>query len=351
MTTIDVNINETRQVNSRLIPLRNDVGVATRQVSHLSSAIDPRILNRNNLRRRIIETRDTIAFVESELTSLNRVITDILNRYEAADRDLLAQVPSLELGRSGSLRNGGIGMPFVGVSSVGPSASSVMRAAVFGSMSMIGVGTASFRTMSLSDGFKNVKKINDASYILSRANDFAMDVDGLWEKGSKMKNSLPTEVFNKVGGGLSFIGGTINVRSGIQRRRAAGYSPRAVIGNAVVEAGQEAIVAVSTKKIIGSSIATGAKIGSIFGPKGTLVGGAIGGAVGWFSSRGTSHVIRNPLSTARNVVSGAASTVTNATRSVANAASSVASGVTSVGRNVVSGVSNMASGLARRLRF
>ena len=340
MSTIDVNINETRQINARLIPLRNDVGGAVTQVARINSEIDQRILNRNNLRRRINDTHNTIAAVESDLEQLNRIIAEILHRYETTDQDLLARMPILDL---------------LGISNIMmPPFGRVVRE----------------NSLDVKTGIELAKAAIDGASISSFASDLAAlgrvkpeALEALRIRDLVMgTKKIPTSDFSKFLGGaglaLATISSGIKVADGIQRRIEAGYSPSAVIGRAVVETGQEALAVYSSKKIIASSALTGAKWGAALGPKGALVGGVIGGAAGWVAARGTSYAIRNPQSVARSVSAGvtvAANAVGNVGRSVVATATSigrgVATGAENVGRNITSGISNMASGLRRGLGF
>ena len=106
MSKIDVNIDETRLANSRLPFIRDNINNIVSQLIHLRSAIDPRVLNQNNLRVRLNNSCSNIASIEDDLRNLNATITSILNRYENTDQILLSRVPTGGLmGSSGSSRN------------------------------------------------------------------------------------------------------------------------------------------------------------------------------------------------------------------------------------------------------
>ena len=100
MSTIDVNIAESRATNTRLIRIRNNVNGVSIRLNHLLSMIDHRVLNQRNLRTRINNVRNDVTFLERDLLNLQVTITNMLNRYEETDRNLASRVPNMEVGAS-----------------------------------------------------------------------------------------------------------------------------------------------------------------------------------------------------------------------------------------------------------
>jgi len=97
MSSIDINIAESRSANSALSPIRNDIDSIITRLSNLQRAIDPRILNQRNLRGRISNSRNSAASIGDDLQNLQATIASILSRYEQTEQDLLSRVPKLTL--------------------------------------------------------------------------------------------------------------------------------------------------------------------------------------------------------------------------------------------------------------
>ena len=106
MSKIDVNIVEARLANSKLLFIRDIIDDVTRQVIHLQSTIDPRVLDQNNLLTRLNNSRNNLISIDGDLRDLHAGIANMLNRYEETDIHLRSKVSLGELmGNPGTSRN------------------------------------------------------------------------------------------------------------------------------------------------------------------------------------------------------------------------------------------------------
>ena len=92
---IDINITAARAENDRLLNLASQAGGIKSNVSKVKASIDPKILERCNLRARLTNAEKSIESLENDLLLLHRTTSQNINTYEEAEMKTIARVSTL----------------------------------------------------------------------------------------------------------------------------------------------------------------------------------------------------------------------------------------------------------------
>ena len=92
---IDINITSARAENDRLLNLASQASGIRSNVSRLRASIDPKILERSNLRARLLNAEKSIESLESDLLLLHRTTAQNINTYEEAETETISRVAAL----------------------------------------------------------------------------------------------------------------------------------------------------------------------------------------------------------------------------------------------------------------
>ena len=94
---INVDVASARAVNERIPPVVNQINSTRTTVTGLQSSIDPRVLDRRNLRARLRNAQLNIETMESDLLLLHRTVAQNLTSYEDNEARLLDMVRSVPI--------------------------------------------------------------------------------------------------------------------------------------------------------------------------------------------------------------------------------------------------------------
>ena len=92
---IDINITSARAEAERLSSLASQASVIRSCVSHLKAHIDPRLLEKRNLKARLRNAIISLESLENDLALLHRTTVQNINSYEEAEARINSRVDRL----------------------------------------------------------------------------------------------------------------------------------------------------------------------------------------------------------------------------------------------------------------